>query len=226
MMKAAGVFAFVAMLVFAGVSEAPAISFNSAGGIGSCAPVACVGGFVDLTPHPSWAPEIVGGGVWVSFANTGVGPGSVSPANVVLPLIPVNATSQLTVPIPVGSTSLTLLVFGDDTAGVRVDGSLSYTLSTTMGALAPNSIQGTTCANGPLSCTANNGAAFSLTFDPTTAHTVTFDFFQRDGGPAGILWTGDLQVAPIPEPATILLVGSALAAAGMASRRRLQKKQD
>lgn len=224
MMKAAGVFAFVAILVFAGVSEAPAISFNSAGGIGSCAPVACVGGFVDLTPHPSWAPEVAGGGVWVSFANTGVGPGSISPGNVVLPLIPGNATSQLSVPIPVGSTSLSLLVFADDTAGVRVDGSLIYTLSTTLGALAPNSNQGTTCASGPLSCTAGNGAAFSLIFDPTIAHTVTFDFFQRDGGPAGVQWTGDLQ--PIPEPATILLVGSALAAVGMASRRRLQKKQD
>ncbi len=141
--------------------------------------------------------------------------------NVVPPLTPANATTTFTISIPAGFASLSLLVWADDTAGVRLDGG-SYIASTTAGASAPNPVQGVNCAAGGLTCTAGGGAAFNILLGGT-AHELHFDVFQRAGDAFGLLYSGDLQ--PVPEPATMLLVGSVLAGVGYISRRRLQKSQ-
>jgi hypothetical protein len=231
MMRAVGVFAFVAMMLVAGVTEVPAVAFNSAGGIGSCsgnattlpAPTTCAGGWVAVAPDVSWQPNNPGGSsaVWVSYtAGTGSGGVVVTP-NVVPPLTPLNATETFTINIPAGFASLSLLVWADDTAGVRLDGG-TYIASTTPLASAPNPTQGAFCAAGGLTCTAGGGAAFSILLGGT-AHDLHFDVFQRGAGAFGLLYSGDLQ--PVPEPTTMLLVGSVLAGVGYISRRRLQKTQ-
>jgi hypothetical protein len=73
-----------------------------------------------------------------------------------------------------------------------------------------------------VTCT-GDGAAFLIALGGA-AHTIQFDVFQRGGDAFGLLFQGDLQ--PVPEPATMLLVGAVLAGVGIISRRRLQKKQD
>jgi len=231
MMKAVGVLAFAVMMLVAGVTEVPAVAFNSAGGQGSCTgtatfplPTTCVGGWVAVAPDPLWQPNNPGGSsaVWVSYTpGTGSGGVVVTP-NVVPPLTPINATTTFTIGIPAGFASLSLLVWADDTAGVRLDAG-GYLPSTTAGASAPNPTQGFACAQGGLTCTAGGGAAFNILLGGA-AHELHFDVFQRAGDAFGLLYSGDL-LAPVPEPATMLLVGSVLAGVGYISRRRLQKTQ-
>ena len=233
MMKAVGVLAFAVLMLVAGVTEVPAVAFNSAGGQGSCSgtatfplPTTCAGGWVAIAPDAAWQPNNPGGSsaVWVSYtANTGSGGVVVTP-NVTPPLTPANATTTFSIGIPVGFASLSLLVWADDTAGVRLDGG-AYLASTTAGASAPNPTQGANCAAGGLTCTPGGGAAFLIALGGV-AHTLSFDVFQRGAGAFGLLYSGDLTPTAVPEPATMLLVGSILAGVGVISRRRLQKKQD
>ena len=228
MMKVVGVLAFAVMILVAGVTEVPAVAFNSAGGQGSCTgtatfplPTTCVGGWVAVAPDPAWQPN-TGGAVWVSYtANTGSGGVVVTP-NATPALTPANATTTFTIGIPAGFASLSLLVWADDTAGVRLDGG-TYIASSTPGASAPNETQGTACAQGGLTCTPGGGAAFNILLGGA-AHELHFDVFQRAGDAFGLMYVGDL-LAPVPEPATMLLVGSVLAGVGYISRRRLQKTQ-
>jgi len=177
-----------------------------------------------VAPDPLWQPNNPGGSsaVWVSYTpGTGSGGVVVTP-NVVPPLTPINATTTFTIGIPAGFASLSLLVWADDTAGVRLDAG-GYLPSTTAGASAPNPTQGFACAQGGLTCTAGGGAAFNILLGGA-AHELHFDVFQRAGDAFGLLYSGDL-LAPVPEPATMLLVGSVLAGVGYISRRRLQKTQ-
>jgi PEP-CTERM motif len=180
---------------------------------------------VAITPDPAWQPNNTGastGAFWVSFANTGAG-GSVVTPNVTPPLTHANATELFTVHINAGFSSLSLIVWADDTAGVSRNGGVTYLASDTAGASAPNPVQGAACANGGLTCTAGGGAHFTIPLGGLAAD-LEFDVFQRAGGPFGLLYAGDLT--PVPEPATMLLVGSVLAAAGFVSRKRLQKNQE
>ena len=170
MMKAVGVLAFAALMLVAGVTEVPAVAFNSGPGQGSCSgtatfplPTTCAGGWVAIAPDGAWQGNNPGGSsaVWVSYtANTGSGGVVVTP-NVTPPLTPANATTTFSIGIPVGFASLSLLVWADDTAGVRLDGG-AYLASTTAGASAPNPTQGANCAAGGLTCTPGGGAAFLI----------------------------------------------------------------
>jgi hypothetical protein len=178
---------------------------------------------VAIAPDPLWQPNNPGGtsAVWVSYtANTGSGGVVVTP-DATPPLTPANATTTFTIHVDAGFSSLSLLVWADDTAGVRLDGG-SYIGSSTPGASAPNPTQSATCAAGGLTCIPGGGAAFSILLGGA-AHDLHFDVFQRASGAFGLLYQGDLT--PVPEPATMLLVGSVLAGVGYISRRRLQKTQ-
>ncbi len=221
MTKVAGIFAFVAALLVVGITEAPAVPFNSAAGIAAtCAPVACPGSVLfGITPDPSWQPNNTGassGAFWTSFANTGAG-GIVVPN--ALTVTHVNATETFTVSIPAGFSSLSLTVWADDTAGVSLNGGLTY-LSPSGLAVAPNPTQGGICAATALSCFPGGGALFTIPLGGV-GHALEFDVFQRGGGPFGLLYAGNLT--PVPEPATMLLLGSALAGVGFFSKRRWAK---
>jgi hypothetical protein len=134
-----------------------------------------------------------------------------------------NATELFIVHIPAGFGVLSLTVWADDTAGLSTDGGATYRASDTLGSSAPNPVQGTNCAAGGLTCTPGGGSHFTIPLGGLAAD-LEFDVFQRQGGPFGLLYAGDLT--PVPEPATMLLVGSVLAAAGVVSRKRLQKNKE
>jgi hypothetical protein len=217
MRKGASVLVFAALLLIAGVTEAPAVAFNTVGGIGNCLVNTCAGGFVEIDPHPSWTPNIGlpgVGPVWISYTDSGFG-GSVVPNSPAPPFTSATATETFQMLIPAGFSSLSLLIWADDTAGVRLDNGAAYLL-------APNPSQGSVCADGGVTCT-GAGSALVIALDHTVAHTVEFDTFQRELDTFGLMVQGELT--PVPEPATLLLVGSTLAAVGVISRRRLQKKQ-
>ena len=213
MRKVTGGLAFAALLLVTAVTEAPAVPFNSADGVGACSSsviVCAAATAVSIIPNPLWTPNS-GGAVWVSYAQTGQG-GTIAPNTTVA-----TPTATYTFSIAAGFQSLSLLLWADDTLGVRLDGG---TL------LAPSSTPGALCASGGVTCT---GAGTPLLIPlGGLAHTLFLDAFQLAGDTHGLMYQGDLQaqaLQPTPEPASLLLVGSALAAVGFISRRRLQKKE-
>jgi hypothetical protein len=208
MRKAASALTLAALLLGAGVTEAPAVAFNTVDGIGTCLINACATGFVAIMPHPAWTPNIglpapSNGPIWISYADTGVG-GAV-PANTTTAGPP---TETFQMNIPAGFASLSLSLWADDSVGVRLDNGGAYLLAPAPGG---NMFGGT----GTLLVIPGLGG---------TAHTIEFDTFQLGGDVFGLMVQGDLT--PVPEPATLLLVGSTLAAVGVVSRRRLHRKQE
>ena len=211
MRKVLGVLAFVALLLGAAVTEVAAVPFNSANGVGACSStvvVCAAANAVSIIPNPLWTPN-GGGAVWVSYAQTGQG-GIVAPNTTVVG----PPTATYTFSIASGFQSLSLLLWADDTLRVRLDG-------TTL--LAPSAAQGAACASTGVTCT---GAGTPLLIPlGGLAHTLFLDAYQIASDTHGLMYQGDLQPVVVPEPASLLLVGSALAAVGFVSRRRTQKKE-
>jgi hypothetical protein len=169
----------------------------------TCVGATCAGAnAVSVTgpPIPPWAPETTGD--WITSTN---GP------------VALGATTDFSTVIDFGSGStLTLKIWADDTAGVTLaPGALSS--SNIPPGSAPNFTLDDACAAGVLGCEADEFGQFS-TGVLSGLQTLTVTVHQlRNNTPYGMLAEGDL--AAVPEPATILLLGSALAAAGVASRR-------
>jgi hypothetical protein len=221
MLKVASLVVTGLVALLASVSPASAIAiYSNANGDGTVNTLLCGGGpCVNIDPRPSpWAP-VVGdpstsdGRQWVSDSQTGTfSSGVLDAPDLNTPsLVYTYTISGLTVP-----TLLDLSIWADDTARVSIDGTEI---------IAPSAGPYPTCSTTAIGCqvgTEGTISAFLLTAG--SDHTITFDVFQAGGDntPFGLMFDGELT--PIPEPATILLLGSALAAAGIASRRRLAQK--
>lgn len=215
MRKAAAVFSLAAVLILWSVTGAMAISIVTDTTWSWACDLICGGSAptstaVSAQPGP-WAAETTG--TWISHVDSGVGDASVLPGTVV--------TFSKVIDFGAGSL-LTLQVWADDTAGVFLGG---LPLLPVGGGLAPNPMLDAACAAGKLGCETDEFGSFSEF--RSGVHTLSIQvsqLFLAEPTPFGALAEGDL--AAIPEPATILLLGSALAAAGVASRRRLAKKSE
>jgi hypothetical protein len=174
------------------------------------------GANVFITADPSWAlpPD---GSNWVSFANTGGGPGSFSPFNSTVNPVAI-FTENFILPGAVNTGSLR--VWADDTASVTLDGS----------AVGPaaNFINGDHCAGSAIGCEPDKFATISLDGLSQGAHALTFSVYQTGGGPTGLLYSGSVdsepgsnegKLDPTPEPGTFVLLGAGLAGIAAVSRR-------
>ena len=211
MRKAAAVFSLAAVLVLWSVTGAMAISIVT-----------------DTTW--SWACDAVcGGSAPTSSAAAVAGPWAIPTTGTWISSVADNSVSPNTVVtfskvIDFGAGSLlTLSVWADDTAKVLIDG---VALTLLNPGSAPNTdLSDGICATGALACEQDEAGLFSAF--RSGSHTLQIQvsqLFQGEATPFGALGEGDL--AAVPEPATILLLGSALAAAGVVSRRRLAKKSE
>ena len=156
--------------------------------------------------------------VWVSFnANHGsIGPNVQAPdAATGNQTVTFNYSFSLATP-----AQISFQVWADDTAEVLLDG---------VSQIAGNGTQGENCAAGAIGCTDLNFGVVSALLAAGN-HDIDFAVYQRVvsaqgvGTPFGLLFAGELT--PVPEPASILLLGSALTAVGMVSKRRWFSKKD
>lgn len=200
MVKAGTVFTFVAVLMLAFVPGAQAISIFT-DTTWTCVGATCAGAnavSAAPAPIPPWAPETTGD--WITSTNGAVPIGS-------------QTSFSKVIDFQAGSV-LTLTVWADDTAAVTLTGG---PLTFNNAGLAPNAALDGACADGVLGCEVGEGGSFTSGV-LVGLQTLTIIVDQGvNNTPYGTLGEGDLTA--VPEPATILLLGSALAAAGVASRR-------
>lgn len=209
-MRKAALFMFAAILILSsvtGVQATPIVSDTMWNWI-ACPISPCPGvgtAAVDVTairPSAWHAPDVVGA-EWISSTSNF---SSIAGGTIQKFFTNINFGSGQT---------LTFKVWADDTAQVLIDG------NPLSGSTFTNTV-GPPCASAAISCTDALFGQFSTTM--TGVHELqirVLQFADFGGTPFGALVEGDLSA--VPEPATILLLGSALAAAGVVSRRRSRK---
>jgi hypothetical protein len=162
-----------------------------------------VGPNVLITPVGAWAAALPAG--WVSYDAAGGAAGGVSPSDGTVVIF----TQLFTLPFGTNTGSVT--VWADDTAQVYVDGLLAF---------AFNPVQDGACADGPIGCEPGEGGVISLSGLLAGPHALTFHVKQVAGDGYGLLYSGSVESAPVPEPATLMLLGVGLAVLGARFRKR------
>jgi hypothetical protein len=158
---------------------------------------------VAIQPHQAWAS--LAPWQWISYANTGVGPGAVSPPNTNANKGPTASFFEL---LPNTAYFVRLTVFADDTAAVYLidQDNPSGRL------LAPaNWRSDGACAAGPIGCQPGEGLLLEFAVNRFGPALLRFDVFQRGNGPFGLLYGGSVDVVHMPEEATVALVAAGLA---------------
>lgn len=160
------------------------------------------GANVAIRPHPLWAayPPYQ----WVSYADTGHGPGGASPPNSDPASGP---TASFFEQLPPATRLVRLTVFADDTAAVYLldqDHPLGLLLA------PANWSMGGACARGPIGCEPGEGLLLEFFVNQYGPAVLRFDVFQRGRGPFGVLYAGDAELAHSAEALPVLLVGTGL----------------
>jgi hypothetical protein len=183
------------------------------------------GANVAITPNQAWNPNGIDAAgnpyVWISFENTGDGPGAITLPNVdgtITGAHAANPTATFYMDFVLNSAaeSGSITVWADDTARVYMDNTML---------IDANGTQGSSCAAGPVSCAAANGAVLDLTSLDLQAgsHTLRVEAYQRSGSVFGVQYTGSIveqTPSETPEPSTFGLLGSAMIGLGCIVRRR------
>lgn len=161
------------------------------------------GANVGIQPHTAWAS--LAPWQWISYANTGAGPGAVSPPNTNANK---GATASFFELLPHTAYFVRLTVFADDTAAVYL-----FDLDHPAGLLlAPaNWRQDGACAAGFIGCEPGEGLLLEFAVNRFGPALLRFDVFQRGRGPFGLLYGGQAEAVHTSEAATLVTVAAGLA---------------
>jgi hypothetical protein len=182
-------------------------------------------GNVFITPDEAWAAAPLGAS-WISYANTGIGPGSISPDDNHSKNHPA-ATFTEDFFLPGSINAGSLRIWADDTAFTLLDGA----------PIGPdaNLKKDDACAAGAIAaigCQQIQFAEISLNGLSQGAHQLTFSVFQVEGGSYGLLYSGSVNstdgigggaIAEVPEPGTLMLIGGGLIGLAAIIRRKSGK---
>jgi hypothetical protein len=199
---------FTAALAIAIPSQSHAIAIVSDGGANESN---SLGDTIAIAKNPSWFGPLDGSS-WVSFGETGnpSAPGFFVVANNTI------VSFFETVAAPAGSpVSGTLTVLADDSTSVLFNGTLLFPEA------PPNTY--TICSDVPIGCleTTQMTVAFAGLTPATGVNTFQFDVAQRNVVSFGLDYAGVINV---PEPGTMLLLGSGLLGLGTVLRRRASRQ--
>lgn len=165
-----------------------------------------------ISVHGAWETNNPNGNgaQWISYADTGVSGGTLA--------TPSGTTSIFTVTESFSTNigdMLYLDVWADDTAEVFLNNISIFSANFTQ----------STCANGSIGCQPGENGVISYTFDSSGLQTLSFDVFQVGTGtsnranPFGLLYSGTLTSASVPEPSILALMSLGLLGLGLIRRK-------
>jgi hypothetical protein len=199
------------MAMFAGseASAAPLVFFGSDGGAGESNNL---GDTVAISQHPGWATPYDGTS-WVSYGTTGnpSAPGYFVPSNGTV----VNFYDSFWLSSTTDVTGW-MRVMADDSASIYLNG----TLLMPEAPMAGNTYA--TCSDKPVGCLESTAVLLDITpLLQQGNNSLLFNVAQRHGSSLGLNYIG--EVNQVPEPASMMLIGTGLIGIAARARKRYGK---
>ncbi len=165
----------------------------------------------DILPGSVWAGPI-GSSSWVSFTTTG--PGGDVPNNGDY----VYETTFDTTSLGAGPLAGSLDILADDTVSVFLNGTGAANEIETAGGVGGDG----DCSSGQPSCTSNAGSVYNFSGLNNGVNTLYFVVEQTGSASEGLDFT--VSASPVPEPSTLLMLGTGLMGSAGALFRRMRSK--